>query len=605
MTEDNLEATHIITGEPCLDEDGCGSSDAMAIYFKKDEEGEEYTDAYCFSCCTKFHKGCAELDGLDLATPDGIEAYRASSKAVKKASGAWITQEQVDAVVGRTNIAAQGFRGISDETLKFYKIRTEFRDGKVFKRYYPNYIGGEPCSYQVRVVEEKIFFFMGKAGKDLDFFGQKQFKDGGGRLLIVGGQEDCAAAAQMMWNYRKRKGSTAYGRDAVVSTPSGENCVATVKNQYAWLDTFDEIVVGLDNDEAGIKAMEDMMPYLPKGKVKIAKWTHKDPNNMLIEGQETRFISDYFEAQKFVPIGISDSTKLSDGLREALLLPKFTLPDFAVVLQGIFGGGIPHKKIINFAAETSIGKTTLVNEVVYHLMFQPDCVPCVVTLELDKDEYGLTLLSRHHGRKVINMESGEDAVKWLDDPARQAKEHELFYNDDGTPRFYLVDDRSTTIESIKEKVEELVVSYGCNVVVFDPLTDLIDGQPLDVQAAMMSWQKDMKKSHDVTFLNVLHVRDEPSNSESSKDRIRFIKESDVHGSSSQVKSADANVLMSRNKYSDDQMVKNTTEVWVPKCRWSGQTGRGGYWYYDNETHQMHDRDEYVERTTQDGVQRIA
>lgn len=941
MVDDITVVKGVVKGQPCLDQKNCGSSDAMAIYFPEDADGNKLDEnAYCFSCERAFNK--SQLAPLGFDKPDGVQQYLQRTKAVKKSAGTWITKEQIDEIRKKTSVVGQNFRGIDNDTLKYYKVLTEIRQGVVVKRYYPNTIGYKPASYQVRVVDGKIFFFIGKAGLDLDFFGQRLYKDGGKRLLIVGGQEDCLAASQMLWNYRVSKKQTGYGRDAVVSTPSGEKCAAYVKKQYAWLDSFDEILIGLDNDKAGLEAVESMLPHMPKGKVKIIKWTGKDPNEMLQKGMQTKFIDDYFNAKKHVPIGILDTSTLGDKLRETIMLPKVELPLFMGELQNMLAGGIPFRKIINIAAETAVGKclgrdtpvlmydmtikavqdvvvgdvlmgddgtprnvlsttsgqelmyrvdqkhgdsytvnsshilslrcstdirgigkrgdivninvedylkltktqqvmlkgykadlinlcnsgelvdpyiigiwladgnsstagitvgdtspevlesihsfcevsgytvttphnrgssgcdtvhlkggfykdldgynlrgsdlkgnkhipqayltasrevrlellaglidgdghlvhkcydlvfkdtplvddvillarglgykvtvkdkfskcqgfegavykrltisghtdriptrvarkvaskrlmnksptntginvtaigdgeyfgfeidgnklfclgdftvthnTSLVNEIVYHWIFQPQCRVAVVTLELDAPEYAMTLLSRHVGKKLQLFSKPEDAIHFINQDWVKAKEHDLYYTENGDPRWYLVDDRTTSVEDIKDKVEELIISFGCNVIVFDPLSDMIARRPLDEQEDFMAWQKALKKQHDVIFLNVNHVRGSSTAQEKGQDKVRFLTEDDIMGSTSIPKSADCNILLSRNKYAEDLMVRNTTQVWLPKCRWTGNTGRAGDWFYHNDTHKLYDLNYYKAFVEQHGAQ---
>ena len=596
MEYDNEISKSVITCQPCVNTHTCGSSDAMAIYIP---EGEDI-NAFCFSCNSAFDKeGLAELE---IDTEDGLESYLERTASVKKSTGEPITKEQLRMITSRSDLRGNGFRGIDDETLAFYRIRTEFDiSGNPFKRYYPNTIDYKPSSYQVRVIQEKMFFFIGMAGNDTQFFGQRQFPDGGKRLLIVGGQEDCAAAQQMLWDYAGRTGKQKYGRTAVVSTPSGENCVAIMKAQYKWLDTFDEITFGLDNDEVGQKAMEDALPFMPKGKVKIAKWAGKDPNAMLESGEATKFISNYYDAKKHIPIGILDTSTLGEKLRETIVLPKVGLPNFMIEIQRLMAGGIPQRKIVNIAAETGIGKTSLVNEIIYEWIFTDGVKPAVVTLELDAPEYAMSLLSRHIGKKLSLFDDPQEALEYVNRPWVLEKEQELYFHEDGSPRWYLVDDRATTVPSIIEKVEELIISFGCNVIVFDPLSDLIARRPLDEQEDFMQWQKNIKKEHDVIFFNVNHVRGSSTNQDKGADKVRFLVEDDIMGSTSIPKSADCNILLSRNKYSTDPEVQNTTEVFMPKCRWTGRTGSAGKWFYDNEEHTLYDLDYYKKYVLVNGV----
>jgi hypothetical protein len=88
---------------------------------------------------------------------------------------------------------------------------------------------------------------------------------------------------------------------------------------------------------------------------------------------------------------------------------------------------------------------------------------------------------------------------------------------------------------------------------------------------------------------VLHTRKPPK----SKDGKSVpISEYDAYGSSTFVQSAAINILLERDKEAESPMEKNTTYVRMPKCR-GGVTGACGEWYYDFNTRQCFDRDEYI------------
>jgi len=65
------------------------------------------------------------------------------------------------------------------------------------------------------------------------------------------------------------------------------------------------------------------------------------------------------------------------------------------------------------------------------------------------------------------------------------------------------------------------------------------------------------------------------------------------GSSTIIKSASLNILLKRDKMAEDPIVRNTTEILVPKNRLCGITGQAGGVYYDNETHTLHNLDDWL------------
>lgn len=558
----------------------CNSSDAMTVYYP--EEGD--INAFCFSCETSFGKKSLESEG-DFS-PD-------NKKLKPKVKKEPISKEAIRTIMKSSKPKADNFRGIDDSTLAFYKVRTSFKEnGEASKRYYPVTEDGVASAYKVRIVNPKKFAFIGNGGKHSDLFGQRHFKDSSSRkrLLITGGEEDAMAASMMLWNHKVSKGKSEYGRDPVVSGITGEgNTVHCIKTNYKFVDSFDQIILCLDNDEAGRAATQACAEILPKGKVYILHMNESDPNDYLKKGKSKEFISAFFDARKYIPAGIAASCDIDCELEQELLLPKLTLPPFMSKIQSMTAGGIPQKKIINIAAENGIGKTTIVNEIIWHWIFKCPHTVGILSTELDKAQYGLAMLSRHIGRKIQLIEDGEEAVKLLRSESTQKARRELFFKDGGQPRFYLVDDRGASIDAVKGIIEEMIVSMGCQVVVIDVLQDLIGSLTYEQQSMFMDWEKMMKKKYPVIFVNVCHVRGSSGDSKGP----RFLLEDDIHGTTSIPKSADITWMATRDKYAEDDIERNTTYLTQPKCRWTGHTGKAGELFYDNKAHTFWDKDVYM------------
>ena len=87
--------------------------------------------------------------------------------------------------------------------------------------------------------------------------------------------------------------------DAVVVSPTvGETGSSKqIAKNYSWFDQYDKIIIGFDSDEPGREATEKAVLALPKGKVFVANWSFKDPNEMLLKGKERQFISDFYNAK--------------------------------------------------------------------------------------------------------------------------------------------------------------------------------------------------------------------------------------------------------------------------------------------------------------------
>ena len=578
----------------------CGSSDALSHYVSEYEDGSESYSSYCWSCSQSFYQH--HLAQSSLASDFGLDPQgEILEKKVfeKQPKQEVITKEQtleLFQLTGGTQDnnwkthSANNYRKLNDETLQFYGFRVELkRDGKVKAMYFPETIDGKLQGYKSRH-DPKGFGWnnIGRTGAMNDLSGQNRFPDGGRDVIIVGGEFDMVAAQQMLREYQVSRGVSDYNRYAVVSPTTGESSAANqCRNQYEWFDKFQNIVIMLDNDEVGRESAIKLAEVLPKEKVKIAYLSGKDPNKMLVDGKQRQFISDFHSAEEYIKSGIVGSSKLEDAIMEEIGLDKIPLPAFMKQLQDHMAGGIPLGYIINLIADTGCGKTTIANECVYDWIFNSPYKVGIVSLELDTGQYGLSLLSRHIGKKLQLFEKKQDAIDYLNQPDVIEKRKILWTNEYGEDRFNLLDDRDGSLDSLKKKIMQMIVQYECKFIIIDPLQDALDGYSNEDQAIFMKWMKQMVKTYKVSFFNVNHVRKEGNNGFD-----RFLKEADIQGSSAIAKSAGCNIIFTRDKLAEDDVSRNVTKVFIPKCRWTGSTGDGGLWYYSQGQHTLFDLETY-------------
>lgn len=573
----------------------CGSSDAKAVY--------DDNSSHCFACQ---HTVPSKEYKEQNSKPSRASRVRASSISTtvlevaknnkeKELSKELITEEENEAIKSRTNISANNYRGISDEVLKFYGCRTEMdEDDNVIARYYPYTIDGKLSGYKKRIHPKTFGGNIGNTGKDCDMYGQFRFEQGGKYLLLVEGEEDCHAAYQMFLNYSRSKESDFI--TSVVSVGQGVASAKQIAANYEFFNKFENIIVGLDADEAAADGLEKIIAALPKGKVKIAKWDKKlkDPNNYLEQGQSKKFIQDFYKAESYVPVGVVGSSHLYDRMLQKSGQPKVPFPPLVEELNKMFVGGLSLGYIYNLASDTGTGKTTIVNELIYYWIFNSPHKVGVLSMELDDAQYAEVLLSRHIEKKLALMPDAEKAEFIRTDGLKKAAD-ELFKNEDGSDRFFLVDDRDGSVEDLQNAIEQLIIGANCKVIVIDVLQDVLDGLSNEEQAIFMKWAKSMIKSHGVMFIFINHKR----KSQSGDNGGVGMQESDIHGSSTIIKSAAVNILLGRDKMSDDDVLRNTTVIAVSKNRVCGLTGPAGALFYVNEEHKLYNFKQFFGKTLQE------
>lgn len=514
-----------------------------------------------------------------------------------------ITEEETARVKSYTGTKGQGVRGISDETYKHYGCRFKYDEetGDVVSQYYPYFdLEQNLKGFKIRDLP-KEWGMVGKVDNDTELFGQFRWRNATGKyVLITAGEIDCLSAFQMLEDYRKGRNSD-FDPIPVVSSGVGESgSWKQIRKHYEWLCGFDKVIICYDNDDAGKKAIEKLAEVIPKGKMFVMKLTLKDANKYLEEGKAKQFIKLFYDAPAYTPTGVLGSSELSASMRDELDTEKVLFPPFMSEINEMTYGGISLGRIVNIGAGSGIGKTVYVNEIVYYLVFNSPHQIGVVSMELNSAQYGISMLSHHIGVKISNIQNRQERLNFINSPDVLKKERELFFREDGTNRWYLVDDRSGTIEDIKEAVEQLVISCGCKVIVLDPLQDLLDGLSIDEQALFLKWQKGMIKSHGITFININHLRKSAGNATKQNSEGAMISEESFAGSSTIFKSAALNILLVRDKMNEDPIERNTTYAFISKNRDNGVTGPCGEYYYDGDTHTLWNKKEWLKKNPQPG-----
>lgn len=283
---DSLPENELIEkGLPCP---ACSSSDALALY----SDGH----SFCFSCRKSF-KG---------DKPPERSTVKSSTKA----------SSDVD--------IAEALKGFSYKALLSRKINLETcqkfgymvrqrPSGAVDHAAIYRDANGQPLWLKIRhcgTKEEPAKGFSIVGPSDDTFFGQHLWSKGGKRLVIAGGELDALTVSQAMDN-----------QWPVVSPPKGENGLEkAIRAQLQWVLSFDEVVLGMDMDKVGREANLAAAHLLPAGKVKIAKWTQKDPNEMLLKGEGKEVIRCVWNAEVVHPDGIVDAREV-DMSRPTMGLP--------------------------------------------------------------------------------------------------------------------------------------------------------------------------------------------------------------------------------------------------------------------------------------------
>lgn len=524
---------------PCLNS-ACGSSDARVLY----EDGH----SFCFSCREWFPPGTDEEVAVENAnsrasSPRDIKVYKSS------------LLEEIP------TFQTRGFkeRRITKPVAEFFGVKVSYNsDGVIDAHYYPYDAG----SYKVRRLP-KDFSWLGP--KTHKMFGQDKFNSGGKRLIITEGEIDAMSVAQSSMDR--------YGKVyPVVALPSASATKVLLENRD-WIRSFGEVIICFDEDEAGRKATQEAVRVVGLDKVKITKLPHKDANEVLVrEGGQT-LMSCIFDAAKYIPAGIITKEAIWESLVKFNEVQSVPYPP---CLEGMNSKlkGMRHGEITLFISGTGSGKSTILREVMLHVLGTTDEKIGVVSLEESPAETA---------RKLAGM------VLKKNPAAEEIPLEELKVGFDkvfGDDRIVLLDHQGSIDDnSIVDQLEYMCL-VGCKYLFIDHITILVSEGVADLtgneaQDKVMNDLLRLVKRHPVWIGLVSHLRKTQSGKSFEEGRLPSID--DIRGSGSIKQISFDIVSFARNMTSTNERERNTIKMRILKSRHTGLTGNVAGAFYDYDT----------------------
>lgn len=560
----------------CVEKGGDKSKDNLANY----SDGGKH----CFSCGYHVHGDEAYIPNEEDEVLDDIkEMSEDSKKRIKDGTTHKVT-----------------WRGIKPETNKFFGVVYECSQetGLPIKQFVPTTIDGGHVGYKTRVFPKDFSHPVGEVGQKCDLIGSFRFVNGGKYVVVCAGEVDFLSAFQMLRDYQLSKDKTAaYDPIACVTPTVGESgCGKQIQGNYKFLDSFERIVVCFDSDAAGKAAVEKITPLLPRGKVYIMTPRYKDCNDYLTKGKEREFVTDFYNAKKHTPAGIVASTEIYKEVVQRSLLERLPFPPFLEKLNKMLSGGITYGFIVNILAGSGSGKSSLINQCVTFWAKDCNILTGVVSLEADSAAYGENLLSQYAGKKLALISNKEEKYSVVTSEHMENCAKELFSYEDGSPRMYILDDRGDYSE-LQSHIEELITSFGVKVIVFDVISDVFAGMSIEEVDKYMRWQKNIVKQYNVILINISHTR-KSGGGQKAASQGAFLTEEATIGSGTQYRSAGINISLQRDKTAEDDVERNTTQVYLLKSRDTGVTGLACEIFYENETHTLYDKEYYFSQIKQ-------
>jgi twinkle protein len=281
-----------------------------------------------------------------------------------------------------------------------------------------------------------------------------------------------------------------------------------------------------------------------------------------------------FDAAPHVPAGIITKEALWEALITYSNTPSIPYPNCIGGLNAKTKG-MRMGEIALFVSGTSCGKSTIMREIMLHVADSTTDKVGVVSLEEAPAE-----TARKLAGMALNKNPAEEEI-----PIEVLKEG--FDKVFGSDKFIVLDHQgSLKDETILDKIEYMALS-GCKYIIIDHITILVSegADGLTGNEAIDKVMNDLLrfvKRHNVWIGLVSHLR-KTTNTGKAFEEGRMPNLDDIKGSGSIKQISFDIIAFARNLMDVDVVKRNTIDMAVLKCRYTGLTGSISGAYYDYST----------------------
>ena len=522
--------------EPCPE---CNSSDALARY----DDGH----GFCFGCQYYQHSSDDSSDRL----PTGVVS---------------VSGRQADDVFRGMPQELQR-RRISKKTCTkwHYLVGKDYNGKPVQIANYYDEEGNFKCQ-KVRWADKS--FTMKGDKKNPPLYGMHLWQRGGKKIVVTEGEIDALSVSEAQEN-----------KWPVVSLPNGASSAKkAIKQHLEYLESFDEVILMFDNDEAGNKAVEESVNLFSPSKVKVAKLEAKDPNELLQAGRVREIIDAVWRARPYQPDGVICAADLKEAIEKPVEY-GLSYPWKSVTDQTY---GIRLREIITLGAGTGMGKSEWYKEIATHLLMH------------HKENVGMLYLEEAPKDTLLGIMGKYASIPFHipDSTFTEEQRDEAFEAVTKDNRLFLYDSFGyTDYEVIKSRIRFLVVSCGCKYIFLDHVTALVSSSDVqDERRALdniMTSLASMVRELNFTLFLVSHLSSPEGKPHEEGGRVQ-IKQ--FRGSRAIGQWSSYMIGLERNQQASDEEVRGTTIMRILKDRYTGRaSGFTQAFGYDNKTGRLFEK----------------
>ena len=468
---------------------------------------------------------------------------------------------------GVSNASIKDRRISSSITSKFGVTVSYDKKGQIEKHYYPYYDSNESnrlLGYKERTVATKEFQIIG-TNKGSGLFGQNANRSGGKYLTICEGEIDALSISEMF-----------DGKWQVVSLKNGASSASRdIKENLEYIESFDNIVLCFDQDQAGNDAVKAVQDIISVGKLKVCTLPMKDASDMLVNGKVKEFTNAWWSAESYTPAGI---VRGKDTWEHLLKDENLVTVDYPWEGLNKLTYGFRAKELVTITSGSGMGKTSVVKELEAYILDKTDDNLAIIHLEesIERSVKGLMSIEANAPIHIPQYE------RELSDEDKKA----LWQKSVGDKNVFFYDHfGSMSEDSLLNVIRTYAKSYDCKWIVLDHLSIVVSDQDgiLDerkaIDAIMTKLRKIVQETGVGLFL-ISHLRRPQGKPHEEGGQVSL---SELRGSAAIAQLSDIVIGLERNQQADDPILRNQTTLRVIKNRFSGLTGKACKLQYDADT----------------------
>jgi twinkle protein len=457
-------------------------------------------------------------------------------------------------------------RGIAKESAKRFKIGVNHDVDVDVSHVYPYFKDGKHVANKCRKRSAKEFFWEGDT-KDVELFGQQEFPTGSAKTVtVVEGECDAAAAYELMGS-----------RWPVVSVTSSGSAVRDCRNNYEYLDGFENIVLCFDADEAkvdgkgekhypGQEAAKKVAALFKPGKVRVVTLRrHKDPNDYLKAGLFKEFTKEWWDGPTYTPDGLKIGRDMWDEIVNQSTPYSVDYP-FERVNRMTYGIRLSEAVVVT--ADTGVGKTSFFKEIEYSLLQNP---------ELKEKGYGVGFLHLEETNTdtALGLMSVHASKPFhLPDTPRTTEElKDAFDSTVNTDRVVVWDHfGSNSVDAVLDKIRHMS-ALGCKYIFLDHLSIVVSDQSGDERKQLdeiSTKLKTMAMEQELAIICVVHTN----------------RQGQIRGTAGVEQLANIVMKLERDKTAIDPWRRNVTKITVHKNRFCGRAGPCEWLWFNEMTNRL-------------------